>query len=225
MPCRDTPPFERGCCPWLSRVAGVVGSRWGASSGSAPSGCGRRDRVVAVAGVQNARHADVERVVARRWETFDVTFWAATARVSDRAESGMAAVSAADSERFAARYRLAGLDVIKVTELAATGSDYGATGYSTMAQVEDLAGRLALGSGDVVLDLGSGAGWPGLHLAKLTGCSVVVCDPVDEGPQAARLRAESDDIAGRAWAVPADGRALPFAAASLDAVVHSDALC
>jgi ubiquinone/menaquinone biosynthesis C-methylase UbiE len=136
-----------------------------------------------------------------------------------------AAAFAADSERFAARYRLAGLDVMKVTELAATGSDYGASGYTTMAQVEELVRRLRLELDDVVLDLGSGTGWPGLHLVKLTGCSVVVSDPVGEGAQVALARAESEDIAGRAWAVPADGRALPFASASFDAVVHSDALC
>ena len=137
----------------------------------------------------------------------------------------MTAPSASDSERFADRYRLAGLDVMKVTELEATGSDYGASGYTTMEQVEELAGRLQLGPDDVVLDLGTGTGWPGLHLAKLTGCSVVVTDPVGEGPRVGRARAQDEGIADRSWAVSADGRALPFARASFDVVVHSDALC
>jgi SAM-dependent methyltransferase len=138
---------------------------------------------------------------------------------------GMPFRRAEDRERFAERHRLADLDVMKLTELAATGSDYGASGYTTMTQVEELARRLALGPDDVVLDLGSGTGWPGLHLVKLTGCSVIVSDPVGEGPRAAQVRAGADDVDDRAWAVPADGRALPFRSARFDAVVQSDALC
>jgi SAM-dependent methyltransferase len=148
-----------------------------------------------------------------------------TARESDGADWGMADASVADKERFAARYRLAGLDVMKVAELAATGSDFGVSGYTTVPQAEQLARRLRLGSDAVVLDLGSGTGWPGLHLAKLIGCSVVVSDPVGEGPQEALARAEREDLAGRAWAVSADGRALPFASATFEAVVHSDVIC
>jgi cyclopropane fatty-acyl-phospholipid synthase-like methyltransferase len=137
----------------------------------------------------------------------------------------MTAPSASDNERFADRYRLAGLDVMKVTEREATGADYGASGYTTIEQVEELAGRLPLGADHVLLDLGSGTGWPGLHLAKLTGCSVVATDPVGEGPRVGRARARDDGIADRSWAVSADGRALPFTPASFDAVIHSDALC
>ena len=82
-----------------------------------------------------------------------------------------------------------------------------------------------VGPDDLLLDFGSGTGWPGLHLLKLTGCRVVVTDPVAEGPQAARTRAREDGLAERTSAVPADGRSLPFRAACFDALVHSDALC
>jgi ubiquinone/menaquinone biosynthesis C-methylase UbiE len=137
----------------------------------------------------------------------------------------MAARPAEETERFAERHRLAGLDAMKATELESTGSDYGASGYTTMEQVGELARRLPLGPEDLLLDLGSGTGWPGLHVAKVTGCSVVVTDPVGEGPEAARTRARGDHIDDRASAVPADGRALPFRSWSFDALVHSDALC
>lgn len=146
----------------------------------------------------------------------------------DEAVWGMAVHSAAradDTERFADRHRLADSDVMRAVELAATGSDYGASGYTTVTQVEDLARRLALGPDDVVLDLGSGTGWPALHLVELTGCRAVVSDPVGEGAMAARIRAARDGASDRAWSAVADGRALPFAGESFDAVVHVDVLC
>jgi SAM-dependent methyltransferase len=136
-----------------------------------------------------------------------------------------AARPAEETERFAERHRLAGCDAMKAAELASTGSDYGASGYTTLEQVETLATQLPLGPGDLLLDLGSGTGWPGLHLAELTGCRVVVTDPVGEGPDAARTRARADGIAHRVSAVPADGRAVPVRSGSIDALVHSDALC
>jgi hypothetical protein len=56
------------------------------------------------------------------------------------------------------------------------GADYGADGYTTLAQADELARRLALRPGARLLELGSGSGWPGLHLAKTSGCAVVLTD-------------------------------------------------
>jgi hypothetical protein len=45
------------------------------------------------------------------------------------------------------------------------GGDWGANGYTTMAQADTLASGLGLSAGDRLLDLGTGRGWPGLYLA------------------------------------------------------------
>jgi hypothetical protein len=45
------------------------------------------------------------------------------------------------------------------------GGDWGANGFTTMAQADTLARELGLSVGDRLLDLGSGRGWPGLYLA------------------------------------------------------------
>jgi hypothetical protein len=42
------------------------------------------------------------------------------------------------------------------------GSDWGANGYTTMAQADALARALRLSASDRLLDIGTGRGWPGL---------------------------------------------------------------
>ncbi|HET6953652.1 MAG TPA: methyltransferase domain-containing protein, partial [Acidimicrobiales bacterium] len=70
-----------------------------------------------------------------------------------------------------------------------------------------------------------GQGWPGLYLARTTGCQVVLTDVPFEGPAAAAGRAARDGISERAWPLLALGQALPLRPASVDAVVHTDVLC
>jgi hypothetical protein len=69
------------------------------------------------------------------------------------------------------------------------GGDWGANGFTTMAQADTLADGLGLSSGDRLLDLGSGRGWPGLYLAARTGCRVVLADLPLEGLRVAADRA------------------------------------
>lgn len=105
------------------------------------------------------------------------------------------------------------------------GADYGADGYTTRAQADDLADRVALGPGTRLLDLGCGRGWPGLYLATITGCHVVLSDIPVQGLRAASGRARADGLAARAQVVAAGGAQLPFRASVFDAVVHADVLC
>jgi cyclopropane fatty-acyl-phospholipid synthase-like methyltransferase len=105
------------------------------------------------------------------------------------------------------------------------GGDYGADGYTTVAQADELARRLELAPGVRLLDLGSGRGWPGLYLAKSTGCHVVLTDVPIEGLQVAAARAAAEGLNGRCAVVAASARDLPFAAGTFDAVVHTDVLC
>ena len=132
---------------------------------------------------------------------------------------------AANVKRFTDRYRLCCTPPMIALEDQVLGSDYGATGYTTREQADDLADHLHLGPGDRLADIGAGSGWPGLYLATKTGCQVVGTDLPFDGLRRAQLRAASDGLAGRASYVVATGRRQPFRPGSFDAVVHSDVLC
>jgi len=104
------------------------------------------------------------------------------------------------------------------------GGVWGANGYTTVAEADRLAKELSLGPADHLLDVGSGRGWPGLYLAKTTGCRLTMTDLPVEGLRVALDRAalEEIDVTG---ASVASAKALPFAARSFDAIVHTDVLC
>jgi ubiquinone/menaquinone biosynthesis C-methylase UbiE len=128
-------------------------------------------------------------------------------------------------QRFTDRYREERTPVVEEIERAVVGGDWGANGYTTMRQADDLADTLRLRPGDRLLDLGAGRGWPGLYLAVRTGCRVVLTDVPPEGLRLAVLRAEAEHLGSRAAAVASSGRLLPLRARTFDAVVHTDVLC
>jgi SAM-dependent methyltransferase len=105
------------------------------------------------------------------------------------------------------------------------GGDWGANGYTTMAQADILADGLGLSAGDRLLDLGTGRGWPGLYLAARTGCRVVLTDLPLEGLRVAANRAASEGLTARTGVVASAASGLPFRAGSFDAVIHTDVLC
>jgi methylase of polypeptide subunit release factors len=127
--------------------------------------------------------------------------------------------------RFAARYATPSSDAAAEVERLAIGANWGANGYTTVAQADELACRLALRPSDVVLDLGTGRGWPGLYLATTTGCTVVGSDMPIDALMTARHRAESEHLDDRVGLVVAAGRRQPFRPKSFDAIVHTDVLC
>lgn len=110
-------------------------------------------------------------------------------------------------------------------ERSVCGCDYGATSWTTQSEAEQMVSLLQLKRQAVLLDLGSGAGWPALYLAKLTGCDVALVDLPIEGLRIARRRALLENESSVFWAAVADAAELPFAAASFDALCHSDLLC
>ena len=128
-------------------------------------------------------------------------------------------------ERFGEQYRAEGTDLSRRIEQAVIGSDWGANGYTTVAQADLLGRLLRLGPGTRLLDLGAGRGWPGLYLASRTRCEVVLSDLPIDGLRAARTRAGHEGLSGHASVVVASARRPPFRPATFDAVVHTDVFC
>ena len=127
--------------------------------------------------------------------------------------------------RFQERYGATPSRVARRIEQRVIGGDWGANGYTTIAQADTLARELGLSAADRLLDLGTGRGWPGLYLAARSGCRVVLTDLPLEGLRVAASRAASEGLAARTGVVAAAASGLPFRANSFDAVIHTDVLC
>jgi SAM-dependent methyltransferase len=127
--------------------------------------------------------------------------------------------------RFSARYRVAENETTREVERAVIGGDWGANGYTTMAQAALLVEALGLELGKRLLDVGSGRGWPGLYLARRSGCVAVLSDLPLHALHAGAARAGAEGLSGRVSAVAASARHLPFRKGSFDAIVHTDVLC
>ena len=125
--------------------------------------------------------------------------------------------------RFRNYYSSAGAPVLRELERRVLGAEYGGNGYTDVDQAREVIRTVGLSDGSTLLDVGAGAGWPGLFLAKETGCTVALTDVPVEGMQFARGVALREHI--RAWSVSAAGDALPFAAETFDVVGHFDVLC
>ena len=110
-------------------------------------------------------------------------------------------------------------------ERSVCGCDYGSTSLTTRREAERIAQLLELRPGAKLLDVGAGSGWPGLYLAQLTGCDVVLVDLPLAALRIALERATADSMSQHCEVVAADGAALPFKDAAFDALSHSDVLC
>lgn len=127
--------------------------------------------------------------------------------------------------KFADRYGVERGEVNSRVERAVIGGNWGANGYTTMAQADELAALTQLDASMRLLDLGAGRGWPGLYLAKVTGCSVVLADLPVEGLRTAVGRARDESLESRVGAVVASGSRLPLRPGVADAVVSCDVFC
>ena len=125
---------------------------------------------------------------------------------------------------FGERYALGHSEVIATIERAVIGGDWGANGYTTMAEANELAARLELDASKRLLDIGTGQGWPGLYLSKKTGCEVVITDVPIEGLRTGLVRAGREEIRALG-SVVSSARRLPFRDRSFDALCHTDVLC
>jgi SAM-dependent methyltransferase len=126
---------------------------------------------------------------------------------------------------FARDYELGRAGVLRELECCVLGCDYGGTSWTTRAEASRIGELLELRSGDKLLDVGAGSGWPALFLAQATGCDATLVDLPLTGLRVAAERAVTDGLVQRCRVVVADGAALPFNDGSFDAVSHSDVLC
>ncbi|MGH2825985.1 MAG: SAM-dependent methyltransferase [Actinomycetota bacterium] len=126
---------------------------------------------------------------------------------------------------FAGRYQTrASTIILDQVEREVIGEAWGANGFTTVAEAEELGHRLDLSTDSRLLDVGSGCGWPGLFLARQTGCEVVVTDLPTEGLEMATRRAKVEGV-NFLGAVASSARHFAFAKSSFDAIVHVDVLC
>jgi SAM-dependent methyltransferase len=128
-------------------------------------------------------------------------------------------------KRFEVIYERGQLPVIMDIERIVFGSDYGANSWTTAQQVEDLCKLLALDSGDSLLDIGSGTGWPGLYIADQSGCEITLVDIPLSALKIALDRTLSDNLERRSWVCAGNATSLPFKNSSFDVIHHSDILC
>jgi len=129
-------------------------------------------------------------------------------------------------ERFSRTYaHLSSSDTMLDIERSVCGCDYGCTSWTTKDETQQIVALLGLAPGRRLLDIGSGSGWPGLYLAQVSGCGAVLTDLPFEGLKVAKQRAQKDGLNDTCQIAQADGTALPFQAASFDAIYHSDVLC
>jgi cyclopropane fatty-acyl-phospholipid synthase-like methyltransferase len=129
------------------------------------------------------------------------------------------------AEHFGEQYRVRRSRVMREMERVVCGCDYGGTSWTTRAEAEQVGRLLRLCPGKWLLELGAGSGWPGLFLARTTGCTVTLVDVPLEAIRIAAERAMADQLDGACSAAVADGAALPFSDNAFDAISHSDVLC
>lgn len=131
----------------------------------------------------------------------------------------------ADLERrFRERYSIEATDAARAVEREVIGADFGANGYTTLRQAEMLVERLDLGPASLVLDVGSGRGWPGLFLTETAGCTVVLSDVPLPALSVARRRAIERSLTDRASIFRSSATDPPFVSRAFDAITHADAL-
>ena len=127
-------------------------------------------------------------------------------------------------QHFTESYGVPTSDLVTGIERRVIGATWGANGYTTLEQADELRRRLDLQPGEVLLDVGTGRGWPGLYIAQQTGCRVIGTDLPLTSLRVGIARAASERLDSAAFVAASGGR-LPFRSGAFDAIVHTDVLC
>jgi len=122
-------------------------------------------------------------------------------------------------------YQLSTHDVLRRIEKYTCGCCYGGNSWTTEKQASFMGQKLGLSPRSSLIDIGAGAGWPGLYLSSISGCSLTLVDLPETGLKLAADRSIQDKISERVTTIIADAAELPFEDQSFDALSHSDLLC
>jgi SAM-dependent methyltransferase len=122
-------------------------------------------------------------------------------------------------------YQLSTHDVLRRIEKYTCGCCYGGSSWTTEKQASFMGQKLGLSPRSSLIDIGAGAGWPGLYLSSISGCSLTLVDLPETGLKLAADRSIQDKISERVTTIIADAAELPFEDQSFDALSHSDLLC
>ena len=122
-------------------------------------------------------------------------------------------------------YQLSTHDVLRRIERHTCGCCYGGNSWTTEKQASFMGQKLGLSPQSSLIDIGAGAGWPGLYLSSISGCSLTLVDLPETGLKLAADRSIQDKISERVTTIVADAAELPFEDQSFDALSHSDLLC
>jgi ubiquinone/menaquinone biosynthesis C-methylase UbiE len=131
----------------------------------------------------------------------------------------------AQTARLENSYELSRSPVIQKITDQVCGCGYIGISHTTRSEADWVVSRLGLISDAALLDLGSGAGWPGLYFAKRAGCRVTLLDLPESGLRIARERATEEGTSERVRTVHGDASELPFDPDTFDFITHSDLLC
>lgn len=124
-----------------------------------------------------------------------------------------------------AYYGTAATPVVQAVTDAVCGCGYIGTSWTTRDEAEAALRYLGLTRSSHLLELGAGAGWPGLHLARRSGCSATLVDLPETGLAMARERAGADGMRDRVTTIAGDATSLRAADGAFSAINHSDLLC
>ena len=96
--------------------------------------------------------------------------------------------------------------------------------YTTRSELQVIAAALAVGSGDVLVEIGCGRGGPGLWVTATTGTRYVGVDIATSALDAAARRAESLGLSTRVRTIEGSFDSLPLDDGEADAVMSIDSL-
>jgi SAM-dependent methyltransferase len=96
--------------------------------------------------------------------------------------------------------------------------------YTTRSELAVLADEVQVGPGDLLVDVGSGRGGPGLWVAARTGADYLAVDIADAGLAEVRRRADRLGIGGRVRTAHGAFESLPLSDGEAAAVMSIDAL-
>lgn len=104
------------------------------------------------------------------------------------------------------------------------GNDLGQQSFATVRYFDDLSARLGLDASTRVLDVGSGAGGPSIHIAATTGCRMTGVEVNAVGVEVANRLLADAGLGDRVAFVQADGMAMPFEDGSFDAAISMNVM-